>query len=83
MGKTARRYDDDDGRVIVDMNVEGMRRNGAPARPEGLKRQGSEGQAEEGRGFNRYVFRALLLIVAVFSIGWILFTLFATKVWLR
>jgi hypothetical protein len=93
MGKEPKKYDDDDGRVIADMDVAGMpwydrsvrRENRALRRAE--KRasapQGVQLTKSEARRYTWYAVLAGLTIVGVFSAVWILFTLFATQVWFR
>jgi hypothetical protein len=79
-------YDDDDGRVICNMDVEGMpwhdkriRREQRAARTA----QGIQMTRRESRIFTWYAVLAGLTIVLVFSVVWVLFTLFATQVWFR
>ena len=87
MDKKPRQYDDDDGRVICGMDVDGMRwhgrkprysTSGAPNVP-----QGAGMTDAEARKYSWYSLLAGLLIVAVFSVTWILFTLFCTQIWFR
>lgn len=82
-----KQYDDDDGRVICNMNVDGMRwhdknvhREENPTRKVAQDEQMTKSEA---RQFTWYALRAALLIVLVFSVTWVLFTLFCTKVWFR
>ena len=79
MARRRKSYPDDDGRVIAPMNVEGMPWYRKPSdRPAGEKlTRGQTGHA---------ILAALaagMLIVAVFSVAAILFTLFCTHVWLK
>jgi hypothetical protein len=80
---------EDDGRVVCDMNVAGM-----PWHQDRCARTATDsGQESRVRGepitkpeLRRYTWYALLAglaLVAVFSIVWILFTIFATQVWFR
>ncbi len=89
MTRTPKQYNDDDGRVICDMDVDGMpwhdkrvrrekRTERAANRHEGLKMTKSE-----ARRFTWYAVSAGLLIALVFAVTWVLFTLFATQVWFR
>ena len=73
----------DDGRTIVDMNVDGMPWY-APERPEG-NRQGAEPPMtrDEGRVFLWGALKAALLVTGVMSAGLILFVLFCQWVWFR
>lgn len=88
-----KKYPDDDGRVIVDMNVEGMtwynkslsnvsdyRRSKTPAR------QSAQGEAITPRELRRYTWYSVLAgltIAGVFAVVWILMALFAVFVWFR
>ncbi len=76
-----RHYDDDDGRVIAPMNVEGMpwyaeKRSAPPGSPPQLSRR-------ENRALLGGVVRAALLVSAVFAAGYLAFILFCTNVWFR
>ena len=83
-------YDDDDGRTIVPMNVDGM-----PWYTGGFKAPEEEGRAnepaperspmsrEERRGYIVAAVAAALLIGAVFFIAYALFLLFCRYVWLK
>ena len=86
-------YSDDDGRVICDMNVEGMswfnqsaskvddyRRSKAQARP---SRAGSVMTRRETLLYTFYAVLAGLTIVAVFAVAWILMWLFSVGVWFK
>lgn len=80
-----KRIEDDDGRVVARMNVEGMpwyteRPDGAPERPE------QDGEPvhlnrEESRAFAWGAVKAALLVTAVFSVAAVLFVLFCTDIW--
>lgn len=93
MAKKPKQYDDDDGRVIVSMDVEGMRWHDRRVRkekqvstPEGIDQQKTEkGELtrSESRRYTWYAVLAGLTIVLIYAVVWILFTLFLTKVWLR
>ncbi|MGI6027133.1 MAG: hypothetical protein ACOX7G_09235 [Candidatus Scatomorpha sp.] len=79
-----KRNEDDDGRVVARMNVEGMpwyveRPADAPERsgsdePVKLNRQ-------ESRAFAWGAVKAALLVTAVFSVAAVLFILFCTDIW--
>lgn len=93
MAKNRKQYDDDDGRVIVNMDVEGMRLHDRRVRRE-KRAETSEGGTRpekrkteltrsEARRYTWYAVLAGLTIVLVYAVAWILFTLFLTKIWLR
>lgn len=79
----------DDGRTIVDMNVEGMpwydpRRSDAP--PKGAEtgeRRGSPLSREESRMFTWGALKAALLVTGVLCLGIVLFVLLCLMLWTR
>jgi hypothetical protein len=82
-------YDDDDGRVICSMDVEGMRwhekkdrreEKGPHKTPTG---RGYTMTKTEARQYTFYSLLACLVIVVTFSLTWVLFTLFCTEIWLK
>ncbi len=75
-------YDDDDGRTIADMNVEGMPWYQERRRDEGGN-EISPLSKDESRVAMWGALKAALLVVGVISVGLILFTLFCTEIWLR
>ena len=83
------KHDDDDGRVICNMDVEGMRWSNKPVHhplfqvPDSGSSNVPGGPVtdREARRFAWYAVLAGLLIVAVFSTVWVLLVLFMTKVW--
>ena len=89
MATPQKQFDDDDGRVICNMDVEGMRWHNKPARHPLLKvpestpstYSGDPITDREARRFTWYAVLAGLLIVAIFSAVWVLLVLFMTKVW--
>ena len=87
MARKLKQYDDDDGRVICAMNVDGMRTHDKRNRgrqPEVISApQGDQLTRSEARQFTWYAILAGLLIASVFSVTWILFILFCTQVWFR
>ncbi len=86
MKKQFKDYDDDDGRVIVNMDVEGMPWHDKRVRREKREAKASRGPQmtrSEARRFTWYAVLAGLTIVLVFSVVWVLLTLFATQVWFR
>lgn len=87
MTKEPKKFDDDDGRVICDMDVEGMRWHDQRARREKAAQrpvpQGDQLTQSESRRFTWNAILAGLSIVLVFSATWVLFILFCTQVWFR
>jgi hypothetical protein len=83
----AKKYDDDDGRVICNMDVDGMRWQDKAAR--GKKNAPRQAAAfdqmtkSEARQFTWYAIKAALFVASVFSVVWVLFILFCTQVWFR
>ena len=82
-----KRYEDDDGRVVARMNVEGMpwyaeRGENVPEQTE--QSGGPEPMTkEESRAFAWGAVKAALLVTAVFSVGAVLFILVGTEIWFR
>ena len=78
---------DDDGRVIVNMDVEGMRWHDRKVRrdqlPSNNHSQGPQMTPSQTRQYTWYSLVAASLIVLVFSATWVLFTLFCIYVWFR
>lgn len=87
MAQETQQFDDDDGRVICNMDVEGMPWRARRARSEQqAARPASQGEQmtrAEARQFTLHAVFAALTIVMVFAATWVLFTLFCTQVWLR
>lgn len=91
MSEEPGKYDDDDGRVIANMNVEGMpwhdrqvrREKRAERREERRTRisQSTQLTRSEARRYTFYAVLAGLTVALVFSAVWILLTLFMTRVW--
>jgi hypothetical protein len=92
--KKPKQYDDDDGRVIVNMDVPGMRwhnpnkmtNEATESSKPGHKWVGSQVMDLTRKELRQVTWSALLAgltIALVFSATWILFTLFATQVWFR
>lgn len=81
------KFDDDDGRVICNMDVEGMRWHDKPARRKEteLRPVSQVGQMtrSEARRYTWYALRAGLVVAGIFSVVWVLFILFCTQVWFR
>ncbi|MDD3400611.1 MAG: hypothetical protein PHT58_03105 [Eubacteriales bacterium] len=91
MARERKQYDDDDGRTIVDMNVEGMpwydksirKVNKQKAKQE-LKEKIASGDALTTRETIRYTFYSILAALTVLGIvggGCILFILFLLLIW--
>lgn len=87
MANKPKQYNDDDGRVICSMDVEGMRWHDKRVRRESREArkvsQGDQMTKSEARQFTWYAVLAGLLIAAVFSMTWVLFILFCTEIWFR
>ena len=82
-----KQYDDDDGRVICNMDVEGTRWHDKTVRQREREMrqipQGEQMTRSEARRFTWYAILSGLLIAAAFSLIWVLFILFCTKIWFR
>lgn len=85
-------YDDDDGRVISSMNVDGMPWYRAKSKDDPLeaermrlKREEDELQLtkKEKRAMMGGVFAAALLVAGVFALAGLLFILFCLYVWFK
>lgn len=80
-------HDDDDGRVICSMDVEGM--SALAEGSQGRKHQSESSQngveltKSEVRSLTASALLAALVIGAIFSLTWVLFTLFLTHVVFR
>jgi len=89
VSQNPRRYDDDDGRVICNMDVDGMKWHDRRIRKENRaakaaeRFQGDQMTRSEARRFTWYAMLAGLTIALVFAVVWFLLTLFATQVWFR
>jgi hypothetical protein len=87
MANQKKQYDDDDGRVILNMDIEGMQWHDKRVRQEKRTERkvghGDQLTRSEARQFTWYAILAGLLIVAVFSVTWVLFILFCINVWFR
>ena len=86
--KQRKQYDDDDGRVIVPMDVDGMpgffKRPKSSSEP-GNGKQGEKLQLtkEEGRAITGGALKAAFLVGAVFMVVFALFILFCQFVWFK
>ena len=80
-------YPDDDGRTIVDMNVEGMPwyMKRPDERPEGLENQGARTPMtkEETRADTWAAIKAGLLVALIFGLVFFLFIAFCDCVWFK
>jgi len=87
MANKLKQFDDDDGRVICNMDVEGMRWHDKRVRRESREArrviQGDQMTKSEARQFTWYAVLAGLLIATVFSVTWVLFILFCTEIWFK
>ncbi len=80
-----RKYDDDDGRVIVPMDVDGM--PGFFKRPKQDEEEGPKKKLEltkeEGRAITGGVLKAAFAILLVYGVVFALFILFCQFVWFK
>lgn len=91
MRSPKKQFDDDDGRVIVNMDVEGMRWHNRSERRENSSPKKTPARQtympgltrSEARLYTRYSLLTAGLIGLVFSGIWVLFTLFCIYVWFR
>lgn len=86
MKKNRKSYDDDDGRTIASMNVDGMPWHMPGAGKSDPEARKDSGPQEKLQGAERWAFtsgmlKAVVLVTAVFVIGYLLFILFCTKIW--
>ena len=87
MAKQRRQVNDDDGRVICNMDVPGMPWHDRQIRREkrAVRRSGSGDQMTRSETW-RFTWNAMLsgmVIALVFSGVFVLFTLFCTQIWFR
>jgi len=87
MKPTKKQYEDDDGRVIVSMDVDGVRgrekRSVLDRFASNQPVQGEHMTQSQARQYTWYSLLAAGLIVLVYSATWVLFTLFCIYVWFR
>ncbi len=80
-------YKDEDDRVIVNMDVDGMPWHDKRVRREKRPVPKNKGRVEFTRSESRlYTWYSVLYgmaIAGVFAVTWILFILFCTKIWFR
>ena len=80
--KPKRTYDDDDGRTIAPMNIEGMpwyKPEAPERRPDGTEPEPLT--KEEARIYPLAAVKAGLTIVSVFGVAIYIFLLFCDKIW--
>ena len=80
--KPKRTYDDDDGRTIAPMNIEGMpwyKPEAPERRPDGTEPEPLT--KEEARIYALAAVKAGLTIVSVFGVAIYIFLLFCDKIW--
>jgi hypothetical protein len=86
MKRERKKYEDDDGRTIAKMNVDGMpwyaSGAGKPS-PDGQESAGPQEKLKgpELRAFIWGMTKALLIVMSVFIVGYLLFILFCTTIW--
>ena len=85
MQRKPKTYEDDDGRTIVSMDVEGMRWHDKAVKRENKRKaiHGNQMTRSESRLYSWYSLIAGLIVASVFSLTWILFVLFCTQIWFR
>ena len=83
------KYDDDDGRVIAPMNIDGMPWYSGNHKLFGNKQPSEQNSGDiqltpkETRAMLGGVFAAALLVAGVFALAALLFILFCVYVWLK
>ncbi len=75
-------YDDDDGRVIANMNLEGMPGYNPDRKERGTKTE-LDLTREEKRAITGGALKAAFLVVGVIVVAYLLFILFCLFIWLR
>jgi hypothetical protein len=89
MKRQLKEFDDDDGRVICDMDVDGMRWHDRRVKKEKRAERrtslpaGDRMTKSEAKRFTRYAVLAALTIVAVYAVVWAVVILFMTQIWFR
>ena len=85
--KQKKQYEDDDGRVICNMDVEGTRWHDKDLRRREQAARNLPSVEQMTRSevwrFTGSAVLAGLVIVMVFSVTWVLFILFCTEIWFR
>ena len=90
MAREPKQYEDDDDRVVCNMDVEGMQVYDRRIRREEQAKQAeiaaSQGPQMTKAEIRKYVWHALLAgwtIVGVYAVVWAILLLFMTQVWFR
>ena len=78
-----KKYDDDDGRVIANMNVDGMPWYVEAAKKKEVSSQELDLTKEESKAVLWGTVKAGLLIASVFVVAALIFILFCIHVWFR
>ena len=82
-----KKFEEDDGRVIVNMDVDGMRWYDKPISEDRVAATNSKYATtltkSEARQYTWYALKAGMLIASVFSVTWVLFILFCTQIWFK
>ena len=78
-----KKYDDDDGRVIANMNVDGMPWYVDAAKKKEVSSQELDLTKEESKAVLWGTVKAGLLIASVFVVAALIFILFCIHVWFR
>ena len=78
-----KKYDDDDGRVIANMNVDGMPWYVDAAKKKDASSQELDLTKEESKAVLWGTVKAGLLIASVFVVAALIFILFCIHVWFR
>ncbi len=82
-----KQFEDDDGRVICDMDMDGMPWHDRRVRREHREAPKSQHPDQmtraETRAYTGSALLAALLIWVVFAAAWALFILFCTQIWFR
>ena len=78
-----RKYDDDDGRTIVNMNVDGMPWYRPPRAAGENPADQPKLSKRETRSVVLGALAAALLVCGVFALGYFLFILFCDKIWFQ
>lgn len=86
MSRKKKTYDDDDGRTVASMNVDGMPWY-VEKGPESENKTGEDGKLKltksEEHAMIKGVVLASLLVTAVFVLGALAFILFCTNIWFK
>ena len=89
MARQLKQYEDDDGRVIVDMDLDGMKWHDRRIKKETREERksktptGTQLTKREARRFTRYAVLAGLTLFAVYAVVWAAILLFMTQVWFK